>query len=159
MAPRAYAQLRVLQQAVEATKALDDAELADYIRAHAFTTVLGEIKFGSKGEWAQCGEVVFTLTKGQNSSPHADYSEAEICRITGLCRPFMLGIAGLALITFVCFPHWLWPYEDVLCLCGSDRAGFAAGQLFRAIPRNYLDRCRSMPELFLRAAIVRLPRR
>jgi branched-chain amino acid transport system substrate-binding protein len=52
MAPWAYAQLQVLQQAVEATKSLDDAKLGDYIRAHSFTTVVGGVKFGAKGEWA-----------------------------------------------------------------------------------------------------------
>ncbi|MGP0089092.1 MAG: amino acid ABC transporter substrate-binding protein [Xanthobacteraceae bacterium] len=51
--PWAYAQMQVLQQAVEATKSLDDAKLADYIRANAFNTVVGEVKFGADGEWAQ----------------------------------------------------------------------------------------------------------
>jgi branched-chain amino acid transport system substrate-binding protein len=53
MAPWGYAQLQVLQQAVEATKSLDDKKIADYIRANAFKTVLGDVKFGAKGEWAQ----------------------------------------------------------------------------------------------------------
>jgi branched-chain amino acid transport system substrate-binding protein len=52
MAPWAYAQLQVLQQAVEATKSLDDAKLGDYIRTHSFTTVVGTVEFGAKGEWA-----------------------------------------------------------------------------------------------------------
>jgi branched-chain amino acid transport system substrate-binding protein len=52
MAPWAYAQLQVLQQAVEGTKALDDAKLGDYIRAHSLTTVVGEVRFGAEGEWA-----------------------------------------------------------------------------------------------------------
>ena len=53
MAPQAYAQLQVLQQAIEATKSLDDQKLADYIRANTFKTVLGDVKFGKGGEWAQ----------------------------------------------------------------------------------------------------------
>jgi branched-chain amino acid transport system substrate-binding protein len=53
MAPWGYAQLQVLQQAVEATKAFDDQKLADYIRATTFKTVVGDIKFGPKGEWSQ----------------------------------------------------------------------------------------------------------
>jgi branched-chain amino acid transport system substrate-binding protein len=53
MAPEAYAQLQVLEQAVKATKSLDDQKLADYIRANTFTTVLGDVKFGKGGEWAQ----------------------------------------------------------------------------------------------------------
>jgi branched-chain amino acid transport system substrate-binding protein len=53
MAPWGYAQLQVLQEAVEATKSLDDQKIADYIRSHTFATVLGDVKFGAKGEWAQ----------------------------------------------------------------------------------------------------------
>ncbi len=53
MAPQAYAQLQVLQQAVEATKSLDDQKLADYIRSSTFKTVLGDVKFGKGGEWAE----------------------------------------------------------------------------------------------------------
>lgn len=53
MAPWAYSQLQVLQQAVEATKSLDDKKIADYIRANSFSTVLGDVKFGANGEWAQ----------------------------------------------------------------------------------------------------------
>jgi branched-chain amino acid transport system substrate-binding protein len=52
-APWAYAQLQVLQQAVEATKGFDDAKLSEYIRGHTFKTVVGDITFGAKGEWAQ----------------------------------------------------------------------------------------------------------
>jgi branched-chain amino acid transport system substrate-binding protein len=53
MPPWAYAQLQVLQQAVEAANTLDDVKLADYIRGHAFTTVVGEVTFGAQGEWAR----------------------------------------------------------------------------------------------------------
>jgi branched-chain amino acid transport system substrate-binding protein len=53
MAPWGYAQLQVLQQAIEGTKSLDDKKLADYIRRTTFKTVLGDVKFGKDGEWAQ----------------------------------------------------------------------------------------------------------
>jgi branched-chain amino acid transport system substrate-binding protein len=53
MAPQAYAQLQVLEQAITATKTLDDQKLADYIRANTFKTVLGDVKFGRGGEWAE----------------------------------------------------------------------------------------------------------
>jgi branched-chain amino acid transport system substrate-binding protein len=53
MAPWGYAQLQVLQQAIEGTKSIEDKKLADYIRANTFKTVLGEVKFGKDGEWAQ----------------------------------------------------------------------------------------------------------
>ena len=53
MPPWAYAQLQVLQQAVEGTKSLDDSKLGDYIRLHSFRTVVGDVEFGAQGEWAQ----------------------------------------------------------------------------------------------------------
>ena len=48
----AYAYLQVLGDAVNATKSLDDAKLADYIRNNTFKTTVGDVKFGKGGEWA-----------------------------------------------------------------------------------------------------------
>ena len=48
----AYAYLQVLGDAIDATKSLSDDVLADYIRKTKFSTVVGEVKFGDKGEWA-----------------------------------------------------------------------------------------------------------
>jgi branched-chain amino acid transport system substrate-binding protein len=53
MAPWGYAQLQVMAQAIEATKSIEDKKLADFIRANTFKTVLGDVKFGKGGEWAQ----------------------------------------------------------------------------------------------------------
>jgi branched-chain amino acid transport system substrate-binding protein len=53
MAPWGYATLQVLGQAITATKSLEDKKLADYLRTNTFKTVLGDVKFGSDGEWAQ----------------------------------------------------------------------------------------------------------
>jgi branched-chain amino acid transport system substrate-binding protein len=50
--PFAYANLQVLGEAIEATKSLDQTKLADYIRSHAFETIVGDIRFGKDGEWA-----------------------------------------------------------------------------------------------------------
>jgi branched-chain amino acid transport system substrate-binding protein len=49
----AYAYLQVLGDAVEATKSLNDDVLTDYIRKTTFKTVVGDVKFGPTGEWAQ----------------------------------------------------------------------------------------------------------
>jgi branched-chain amino acid transport system substrate-binding protein len=74
MAPQAYAQLQVLQQAIEATKSLDDQKLADYIRANTFQTVLGGVKFGEGGEWAQSRvlQVQFQNIKGNDVNQFKD---------------------------------------------------------------------------------------
>jgi len=53
MAPWAYAQLQVLAEAIEATKSIDDAKLADYVAKNTFKTVLGDVKYGPNGEWAE----------------------------------------------------------------------------------------------------------
>ena len=52
-APFGYAVGQVLAQAIGATKSLDDGKLADYIHANAFSTVVGDIRFGKDGEWAK----------------------------------------------------------------------------------------------------------
>jgi branched-chain amino acid transport system substrate-binding protein len=74
MVPQAYAQLQVLQQAIEGTNSLDDQKLADYIRANTFHTVLGDIKFGEGGEWAQSRvlQVQFQSIKGNDVNQFAD---------------------------------------------------------------------------------------
>ncbi|HXR85603.1 MAG TPA: amino acid ABC transporter substrate-binding protein [Stellaceae bacterium] len=51
MVPVSYADLQILQQAVEATKSLDQDKLAEYMHATTFHTVFGDIKFGKDGEW------------------------------------------------------------------------------------------------------------
>jgi len=76
MAPWGYAQLQVLQQAVEGTKSIDDAKLGDYIRANTFKTVVGDVKFGAKGEWAQSRvlQVQFQNVKGNDVAQFKDIS-------------------------------------------------------------------------------------
>ena len=76
MAPWGYAQLQVLQRAVEGTKSLDDAKLGDYIRANAFETVVGDVKFGAKGEWAESRvlQVQFQHVKGNDVAQFKDIS-------------------------------------------------------------------------------------
>jgi branched-chain amino acid transport system substrate-binding protein len=76
MAPWGYAQLQVLQRAVEGTKSLDDAKLGDYIRANTFKTVVGDVKFGAKGEWAESRvlQVQFQHVKGNDVGQFKDIS-------------------------------------------------------------------------------------
>jgi len=53
MAPLAYAQMQMVAQAVQATGGFDDAGLSAYARGATFHTVMGDIKFGVNGEWAE----------------------------------------------------------------------------------------------------------
>jgi branched-chain amino acid transport system substrate-binding protein len=52
VAPFAYAQMQVLEQAVLGTGGIDDGELAEYTRSATFSTVVGDVTFGLLGEWA-----------------------------------------------------------------------------------------------------------
>ena len=53
LAPWAYADLQVLGEAVQGSGGLDQDKIADYIRSHTFKTVVGDVQFGKKGEWAK----------------------------------------------------------------------------------------------------------
>jgi branched-chain amino acid transport system substrate-binding protein len=53
VAPMAYAQLQIVEQAIIATKSLDDSRLAAYTRDAVFHTVVGDIKFGKGGGWTE----------------------------------------------------------------------------------------------------------
>lgn len=50
--PFAYAAMQVLEQAITATKSLNDDVLAKYIHATTFKTIVGDIRFNDIGEWA-----------------------------------------------------------------------------------------------------------
>jgi branched-chain amino acid transport system substrate-binding protein len=53
VAPMAYAQLQIVEQAISATQSLDDNKLAAYTRDSVFHTVVGDIKFGKGGGWIE----------------------------------------------------------------------------------------------------------
>src|SRR5262245_16750061 len=76
MAPQAYAQFQVVEQAVLATKTLSDAALADYIRKSTFKTVLGDIKFGKFGEWAESRVLQVQFRNIKNNDP-AQFKDVE----------------------------------------------------------------------------------
>lgn len=51
--PYAYAQMQVVEQALARVGKVDQAALATDMHANAFKTVVGDIKFGASGEWAE----------------------------------------------------------------------------------------------------------
>lgn len=53
VAPMAYAQMQVLEQAINAVGNLEDGALAEYTSKATFNTVLGKVTFGAGGSWAQ----------------------------------------------------------------------------------------------------------
>jgi len=76
IAPWGYALLQVLEQAVTATKSLDDDKLADYIRQSTFKTLVGDVTFGALGEWAESRvlQVQFQHIKGKDLGQFRDLS-------------------------------------------------------------------------------------
>jgi branched-chain amino acid transport system substrate-binding protein len=53
VAPQAYAQMQIVEQAIVGTNSLDDARLAEFTRDKSFKTVLGDVKFGAGGGWSE----------------------------------------------------------------------------------------------------------
>jgi hypothetical protein len=66
-APFGYAAGQILATAVAQTKGLDHARIAEYIHAHTFATVLGDIAYGKDGEWAATRTL---FTQFQNVAPN-----------------------------------------------------------------------------------------
>ena len=53
VAPQAYAQMQVVEQAIVGTNSLDDNKLSEFTRKSLFKTVVGDVKFGDGGNWSQ----------------------------------------------------------------------------------------------------------
>jgi branched-chain amino acid transport system substrate-binding protein len=53
MPPWGYADLQVLEQAIRNTNSIEDDKLAEYLRSSTVHTIIGDIKFGRDGEWAE----------------------------------------------------------------------------------------------------------
>src|SRR5450432_1656266 len=53
VAPMAYAQMQIVEQAITATQSLDDDTLAAYTRDAVFHTIVGDVKFGKGGGWTE----------------------------------------------------------------------------------------------------------
>src|SRR5205085_4770540 len=89
--PFAYANLQVLQAAVEGTKSLDQDKLADWLRKNTIKTIVGDLAFGSNGEWkeARVLQIQFHDVKGSDldqdrkstrlNSSHSQISYAVFC--------------------------------------------------------------------------------
>ncbi len=51
--PFAYAEMQILAASLKAVGSTDDKKLADHMRATTFPTIVGDIRFGARGEWAE----------------------------------------------------------------------------------------------------------
>jgi len=48
-----YSYMQILGDAVKGANSVNDDKLAAYLKSHSFETIMGPIKFGAKGEWAE----------------------------------------------------------------------------------------------------------
>jgi branched-chain amino acid transport system substrate-binding protein len=51
--PFSYAGMQIIGAAVHATKGLDQSKMADFIHETTHHTIVGDIRFGPDGEWAE----------------------------------------------------------------------------------------------------------
>jgi branched-chain amino acid transport system substrate-binding protein len=76
VAPFAYAQVQVLEQAIEATGGLDDSALAEFTHRATFSTVVGDVTFGRLGEWA-VPRVLTVQFRGIGSNDISEFAKSE----------------------------------------------------------------------------------
>jgi len=76
VAPQAYAQMQIVEQAVAGSGSLDDAKLAQFTRDASFKTVVGDVKFGTGGGWSEARvlQVQYQNSKGADVSEFKDAS-------------------------------------------------------------------------------------
>jgi branched-chain amino acid transport system substrate-binding protein len=61
--PYAYAQMQILGQSIEKVGSIDNKKLIDYIHNTKFTTVVGDVKFATNGEW-EVGRPLYVQYRG-----------------------------------------------------------------------------------------------
>ena len=91
VAPQAYAQMQIVEQAIAGTVSLDDARLAQFTRDNWFKTVVGDVKFGAGGGWSQALvlQVQYQNIKG------ADLAEFKDARTQAVVWPSSLASGTL----------------------------------------------------------------
>jgi branched-chain amino acid transport system substrate-binding protein len=74
VAPQAYAQMQIVEQAIASTGSLDEIKLAQFTRDASFKTVVGDVKFGKGGGWSEARvlQVQYQNIKGANLSEFKD---------------------------------------------------------------------------------------
>jgi branched-chain amino acid transport system substrate-binding protein len=75
VAPQAYAQMQIVEQAIVGTSSLDDAKLAHFTRNTSFKTVLGDVKFGAGGGWSEA-RVLQVQYQNIRTTDLADFKDA-----------------------------------------------------------------------------------
>ena len=61
--PYAYAMMQIVGEAVQRVGKIDQAQIAEDIHSHEFTTVVGNVRFAKNGEWAE-GRPLYVQYRG-----------------------------------------------------------------------------------------------
>jgi branched-chain amino acid transport system substrate-binding protein len=77
-----YAYAQLIGQAIDGAKSLDDAKLADYFRTSTFNTILGPVKFGALGEWAE-SRMIAVQYHGIKGSDIEQFKDMNVQTIVG----------------------------------------------------------------------------
>ena len=85
--PFAYSAGQVLEQAVAATKSLDQDRLAEYMHKASFKTVSGDFSFGKDGEWSTSPHVLDTDSERADPTISNSSETAARSRSSGRPRP------------------------------------------------------------------------
>ena len=95
LAPWSYAYLQILGDAIKATNSRDQAKVAAYIRKTEFNTVVGKVRFGKNGEWAQGRTLTVQWQNIHNQNDLNQFTKAGVRKIiqpssfaTGKVKPF-----------------------------------------------------------------------
>ena len=75
VAPQAYAQMQIVEQAIAGTGSLDDSKLARFTRDATFKTVLGDVKFGPGGAWSEA-RVLQVQYQGIEAANLSEFNDA-----------------------------------------------------------------------------------
>jgi branched-chain amino acid transport system substrate-binding protein len=97
VAPQAYAQMQIVEQAIAGTGSLNDAKLAQFTRGSSFKTVVGDVKFGKGGGWSEA----HVLQVQYQTIKNADLSEFKDARTQTVVWPSNLASGAL-----------LYPYAE-----------------------------------------------
>ena len=91
VAPQAYAQMQIVEQAITGTGSLDDVKLAQFTRDSLFKTVVGEVKFGKGGGWSEARVLEVQYQNIEN----ADLSDFKDARTQAVVWPPSLSSGAL----------------------------------------------------------------
>jgi branched-chain amino acid transport system substrate-binding protein len=91
VAPQAYAQMQIVEQAIAGTASLDDAKLAQFTRDASFKTVVGDVKFEKGGGWSEAR----VLHVQYRNIKAADLSEFKDARTQAVVWPPSLASGAL----------------------------------------------------------------